>query len=162
MARLQGMLGPDAVVTAVVGGGRGPAEQVRLVPWGDVREPALPAGPVRVSTGAETPPWPGRVPPPAPATVHVDPVPAEVVDGDGQPVGISARGRIGAVPVRVSVAGGRWADVAAWAGPWPADERWWDPQARRRRARLQVELVDGSAHLVTLERGRWWIEASYD
>src|SRR5205814_215917 len=38
LARLQGMLGPDAVVTAVVGGGRSPGEQVRLVPWGDRRE----------------------------------------------------------------------------------------------------------------------------
>src|SRR5205085_1064867 len=49
LARLQGMLGPEAVVTAVVGGGRSPAEQVRLVPWGDPREPALPLGPVRAS-----------------------------------------------------------------------------------------------------------------
>src|SRR5204862_325503 len=31
LARVQGMLGPHAVVTAVVGGGRSPAEQVRLV-----------------------------------------------------------------------------------------------------------------------------------
>src|SRR3954447_12024329 len=86
LARLQGMLGPDAVVTAVVGGGRSPAEQVRLVPWGDPREPALAVGPVRSAVGVESPPWPGRVPAPAPATVHVDPVPAEVVDTDRQPV----------------------------------------------------------------------------
>ena len=173
LARLQGMLGPDAVVTAVVGGGRSPAEQVRLVPWGDPREPALPAGPVRVPTGPvaraapqsgkhEVPAWPGRIPAPAPATVHIDLVAAEVVDGDGRPVSISARGHMGAPPARLSVAGGRWADVVAWAGPWPADERWWDPQAHRRRARLQVQLADGSAHLVALERGRWWLEATYD
>ena len=37
LVRLQGMLGPDAVVTAAVGGGRGPADRVRLVPWGDAR-----------------------------------------------------------------------------------------------------------------------------
>ena len=42
LARLQGLLGPGAVLTAVVGGGRGPAEQVRFVPWGDPREPAHP------------------------------------------------------------------------------------------------------------------------
>ncbi|WP_434741024.1 DNA polymerase Y family protein [Micromonospora sp. SH-82] len=35
--RVQGILGPEAVVTAVLGGGRAPADQVRLVPWGDER-----------------------------------------------------------------------------------------------------------------------------
>ncbi|MDP9072959.1 MAG: DNA polymerase Y family protein, partial [Actinomycetota bacterium] len=37
LARVQGMLGPDGVLTAVVAGGRDPAAQVRLVPWGDPR-----------------------------------------------------------------------------------------------------------------------------
>src|SRR3954466_7458026 len=58
LARLPGMLGPDAVGTAVGGGGRSPDEQVRLVPWGDPREPALPRGPVRSPAGTEVPPWP--------------------------------------------------------------------------------------------------------
>jgi protein ImuB len=102
------------------------------------------------------------VPPPSPATVHVDPLPAEVVDGDGQAVAISARGHISGGPRRVSVSGGAWSDVVAWAGPWPADERWWDPCAHRRRARLQVQLADGGTHLVALERGRWCVEATYD
>src|SRR5205085_5223910 len=146
LARLQGMLGPEAVVTAVVGGGRSPAEQVRLVPWGDPREPALPVGPVRGPVGVETPPWPGRVPAPAPATVHVDPVPAEVIDADRQPVAITGRGHIRQAPALVSVNGDRWTEITGWAGPWPADERWWDPEARRRRARLQVQLADGRAH----------------
>ncbi|HYN96846.1 MAG TPA: DNA polymerase Y family protein, partial [Pilimelia sp.] len=43
--RVQGMLGPESVVTAVVGGGRSPADQVRLVPWGDERTPTRPGGP---------------------------------------------------------------------------------------------------------------------
>jgi protein ImuB len=38
MARVQGLLGPEAVVTAVLQGGRGCADQVRLVPWGDARD----------------------------------------------------------------------------------------------------------------------------
>jgi protein ImuB len=45
LARLQGLLGPEAVVTAVLGGGRDPAERVRLVSWGDPREPARPGPP---------------------------------------------------------------------------------------------------------------------
>ena len=56
---------------------------------------------------------------------------------------------------------GRWA-VHAWAGPWPCDENWWDAERHRRRARVQVVLVDGTAHLLTLEAGRWSVEATYD
>jgi protein ImuB len=41
LVRVQALLGPEAVVTAVLVGGRDPAEQVRLVPWGDDRAPDL-------------------------------------------------------------------------------------------------------------------------
>jgi len=133
LARVQGMLGPDAVVIAVPAGGRSPAEQVRLVPWGE--RPAVDA-PVR--------PWPGRIPAPSPATVHSVPIPAEVVDA------------------RLSVAGGAWSAVAAWAGPWPVDEHWWDDAAHRRRARWQVITAEGTAHLLSQLDDRWEVEATYD
>jgi protein ImuB len=45
LSRVQGILGPEAVVTAVLGGGRSPADQTRLVPWGDERLPTRPAPP---------------------------------------------------------------------------------------------------------------------
>jgi protein ImuB len=51
--------------------------------------------------------------------------------------------------------------VAAWAGPWPVDERWWDATARR-LARLQVTTAEGGAYLLRLAAGRWWVEATYD
>ena len=38
LVRVQALLGPEAVLTAVLGGGRDPGERVRLVPWGDARE----------------------------------------------------------------------------------------------------------------------------
>lgn len=38
LVRVQALLGPESVVTAVLAGGRSPGEQVRLVPWGDARE----------------------------------------------------------------------------------------------------------------------------
>jgi protein ImuB len=60
----------------------------------------------------------------------------------------------------VSIDGGRWQEVAGWAGPWPATERWWS--GRRRRARLQVVTSDGVARLLCNERGQWWVEAVYD
>ncbi|MEW2441708.1 DNA polymerase Y family protein [Micromonospora marina] len=49
LSRVQGILGPEAVVTAVLGGGRSPADQVRLVPWGDERTPARPGPPPAVA-----------------------------------------------------------------------------------------------------------------
>ena len=152
LARVQGMLGPEAVVTAVPSGGRHPAECVTLVPWGDEREPARPPDP----------PWPGRLPAPAPATVFAPPLAAEVVGPAGEPVSVTGRHEVTTPPTRVSVDGGRWSDVVAWAGPWPVDERWWDPAGHRRRARFQVVAGEGGAWLLAVEAGRWWAEASYD
>ncbi|MEV7231723.1 DNA polymerase Y family protein [Polymorphospora sp. NPDC051019] len=45
LSRVQGILGPESVVTPVPGGGRSPHDQVRLVPWGDERVPARPGNP---------------------------------------------------------------------------------------------------------------------
>jgi protein ImuB len=45
LVRVQALLGPEAVVTAVLVGGRDPAEQVRFVSWGDDRDLGLPAPP---------------------------------------------------------------------------------------------------------------------
>ncbi len=164
LARVQGVLGPESVVTAALAGGRGPSEQARLVPWGD----ALPAGTagagyqVFAEGAAAVAPWPGRIPPPAPATVHPVPLPAEVLDADGRAVTITGRATVSAPLARVALAGQPPAAVVAWAGPWPVDERWWDPAAHRRRARTQVVTADGGAYLLVVEGGRWAVEATYD
>ena len=156
LTRVQGLLGHDAVVTAVLTGGRDPAEQVRLVPWTDPR-PRTARDPAAVDR-----PWPGRLPDPAPATVLAERLPAEVRDAAGAPVGVSGRATVTASPAQVSVAGAPWIDVVAWAGPWPADTRWWDPVGRRRRARFQLVTADGAARLLTVEHNTWWIDALYD
>jgi protein ImuB len=167
LARVQGMLGPEAVMTAVLAGGRAPAEQVRLVPWGDERVPEFngraPAldRPRRASGRTEVPPWPGRLVEPSPAVVYPLPLPMEVRDADGAPVGVSGRGVISAPPASVTFDRGRSLAVTGWAGPWPVEERWWDSGGRR-KARLQVVLADGTAHLLTREGGRWRVEAAYE
>ncbi|MFB7383562.1 DNA polymerase Y family protein, partial [Kitasatospora purpeofusca] len=52
--------------------------------------------------------------------------------------------------------------VTGWAGPWPEQERWWDPQEARRTARLQVTVADGRALLLAVTAGRWRLEGDYD
>jgi protein ImuB len=196
-ARIQGLLGPDSVVTAVRAGGRGWAEQVRLVPWGDSRAEGgdsrrpgaregraqgrgtrqagvpngrargrapgradVPESPVRESPVRESPPWPGRLDRPAPAVVYTEEIGAEMLDAAGNPVEVNGRGLLSSPPASVSIAGAAAKEVTAWAGPWPIEERWWD-RGGRRRARIQVLMDGGEAHLLSRERGRWWVEASY-
>lgn len=156
MVRVQGLLGPEAVVTAVLGGGRDPAQRVTLVPWGDELVPEHPA----------EPPWPGRIPGPFPGTVPPDPPPVAVLGEDGLEVGVTGRGVLSSPPRRVVCGAGQPREVLAWAGPWPVEERWWDPDGGRRRARLQVVLdaaEEGhSALLLACEGGRWRVEGAYD
>ena len=116
------------------------------------------AGPIEV----ELPPWPGRLPSPSPTIVHTGAVPADVVDASGAKVGVTARCLPTAPPAKVRFDSTAWTDVTAWAGPWPVDERWWDADAKSRRARFQVTLSDGTAHLLTLEGGNFRVEATYD
>jgi len=52
--------------------------------------------------------------------------------------------------------------VVDWAGPWPVEERWWEPDGGRRRARLQVTVRDGPALLLACENSRWRVEGIYD
>jgi protein ImuB len=159
-ARLMGLLGPEAVTVPEWRGGRDPGAVVAPVPAATVdlaeRGPAVVA-----PKGAG--PWPGRLPAPAPATVLSERVAVDVLDGEGRVVTVTGRGEPSAPPVRMVVGGGRPPRrVVAWAGPWPADERWWDPAAHRRRARFQLLTDDGAAHLAVVEAGRWWLEALYD
>ena len=160
LARLQGMLGHDGVVTAVLAGGRVPSERARWVPWGEPRDDTA-------APGAEVPAWPGAIPGPPPARVHAPPLPAELLDAGGAPVVVSGRGEASAAPARLRCAalpdgGGA---VTAWAGPWAHDLRWWDRVTRRRRALWQVvtgEDDDQVACLVVVEAGRAGVEAVYD
>lgn len=173
LVRVQALLGPDGVYTAVLGGGREPAERVRLVPWGEERRdadwsvttsahgsfgPSLSSGSARARARGKArstvrpggrpdppaPPWPGRLPAPSPTTVLSRPVPVEVLDGRGEPVRITGRDVLTAVPWAVAVDGERPLPVRGWAGPWPLVQRWWDPDAHVSGCRLQVVLGVGA------------------
>jgi protein ImuB len=170
LVRVQGLLGPEAVVVPVLDGGRAQADRVRWVPFGDERIPTrYPHAAYAFRPRSAEPPWPGRLPAPSPATVYAEPVSAAVYDAAGTPVGVTGRLAVTAAPVRVAIADERVpVEVAGWAGPWPVDERWWTGHSSdtddepRRCVRFQVLLADGRALLLSLTDGRWQVEALYD
>jgi len=160
----------------VLSGGRGPAERITFTPLGD--EPVPRADPGQ--------PWPGQLPEPSPTVLLDDPV--DLLDVDGSPVRVTGRGLFSADPSRLAAPGstdprvgpqlargvppallpagdGR---VSWWAGPWPVDERWWDPDQAKagRTARAQV-LLDGGdersqALLLCYRQRRWYVEGIYE
>ncbi len=154
LSRVQSMLGHGGVVTAVVGGGRGLAERRVLVPWGDRA----------IVPRARGEPWPGHLPPPAPATVFPVPRALEVVAADGGSVTVDTRGRLSEPPHAFAFTArpDRSHRVAGWAGPWSVQERWWDAAERREEHRFQVVDEEGMAWLLLLRAGTWWAEARYD
>jgi protein ImuB len=149
--RVQAMLGHEAVLRPVLGGGRSVTDQVTPVPFGEKEEPRFPADR----------PWPGRVPGAAPGLVFPAARAAEVTDHDGRVVMVSGRCAVSAAPARLAVRGEPPRRVTSWAGPWPLAERWWDPAAARRRARFQLATDDGRAWLAVVQDGRWLVEAGY-
>jgi protein ImuB len=105
------------------------------------------------------------LPEPAPAVLLDDPV--ELLDAEGNPVRVTARGLFSTDPAQLRSpehsAALRW-----WAGPWPVDERWWDPGSARagRTARVQVLLGGradpGPAMLLCYRQRRWYVEGIYE
>jgi protein ImuB len=149
--RVQAVLGHEAVLRPVLGGGRDVSEQVNHVPFGEKRQPRLPVGP----------PWPGRVMGPAPGVVYPFAREVDVTDEAGDVVTVTGRCVLSAAPAWLAADGKPPLRITGWAGPWPLSERWWDPAAARRRARFQLLTGDGRAWLAAVQDGRWLIEAGY-
>lgn len=153
--RIQGLLGTDAVLGAAVQGGREVHDRVRLTPWGEDTTAGRP-------TSA---PWPGHLPPPAPATVLATPQLVQVCDAAGRRVEVDARGEVSGEPAILwwPPADGveREAAVTGWAGPWQVVQRWWTDTGSR-QAYVQATLDDSQAVLLALRDGVWTIEALYD
>ena len=149
--RVYSLLGAGGVLVPVVAGGRGPADVVELIPWGDERSPSRPADR----------PWPGRLPSPSPAVIPRERTPVVLLDAGGTSVTVDGHSGISAPPATLAVDTGPPAAVTGWAGPWPVDERWWDRSTAWRGARLQVS-TDFGAWLLAFTDDRWWVEAAYE
>ncbi|NQU36081.1 MAG: DNA polymerase Y family protein [Actinobacteria bacterium] len=152
--RVRGLLGPTAVFTVLLGGGRGPHERVHLVPWG---KPTPTIDPPM--------PWPGQIPAPSPAVLYQKPLQIGVFGTTG-PVQVTARGDVTARPTRLELADGKAETITGWTGPWLTDERWWESESHRRYARFQLITTDSNdaqhAHLCLVQGNTWLIEATYD
>lgn len=172
-ARIQGLLGPQSVLTPVLSGGRTARDRVTMISWGDEQVPAR----------DPDAPWPGALPAPSPVVLDIVPsgagrpgtrLPVTLTDATGAPVLLTDRGRLTAEP---SAVGER--EIVAWAGPWLFDERWWEAAVPAEllvasptscAARIQVLCADGSALLLGFipaggpARGaaRWVLEGVYD
>jgi protein ImuB len=155
VTRLTGLFGEHAVCVPAWRGGRLPAERYQWVPASsaDLDEPGD-----RLAPGEG--PWPGGSPRPSPSIVFDEPLDVEVVDDQGGTISVSGRGEVSASPSALVVRGAA-RPLRSWAGPWPIDQRWWEPRRHRRVAQFQVVTDDGEAYLVAAERQRWWILAAY-
>ena len=163
IARVQSTLGTDKVLQPWAAGGRGVSERVDFVPYGD----DIPQEP----EGA----WPGRIPGPLPSRWGGGPQhPAariRLIDAAAKDVQVTAEAVLSGVPYAVGWGRSRY-KVVGWAGPWPVDTLWWqpdhseEPDKPRRVARLQLV---GQAENEPYERawllqwvaGQWRVEATY-
>ena len=178
VARLTSLTSEAAVTVPVWHGGRLPGDRYRWMPATlvdlDQRERAV----SRTATGAgidgRSGPWPGCLPAPSPTTVFDQPLPLDVLDVGGAVVCVSGRGMVSAPPVEIRLLLGSEADgwrkgklrrVRSWAGPWPVDQQWWEPDQHRRLARFQMVVDDDvagqQAHLVIAEHQKWFLLATY-
>ena len=150
VARVQSLLGGDAVLAVAAVGGRGPAQRLARWTWGE--QPADTADPQA--------PWPGRIPPPSPSWLPETAEPVELLDAEGLAVLVSGRGMFTAAPA-VLRRGRTDHPVRGWAGPWPVDEHWWDPERGLRGARAQIAAEALPALLLLCRDGRWTVEGCY-
>lgn len=151
VSRIDGLLGEGAVTQPYLVPGRHPAQWFRTRPWN--RERHTIARPLTR--------FANQLPSPAPATVYATPQPVEVRATNGTAAVVSGRGIITHAPHMMRFPEQSWQIITAWAGPWLANERWWETE-KRRAARFQFVTENGLAYLVAQSNSHWFVEAFYD
>lgn len=166
--RVQSQLGIDAVVQPRLVGGRGVAERIRLVAFGEAPPAAgastlahthaptrshtpLPApahvkaqlqAKTHTQAKAQAQAWPGAIPAPLPARLGggIDHPASSItlIDASATPITVTAEAILSSDPYALAWGEKRYL-VTGWAGPWPVDEGWWGSDANLSKvARLQV------------------------
>ncbi|AWB81321.1 DNA polymerase [Corynebacterium yudongzhengii] len=152
--RAQSSLGTDAVLQPRAVGGRGVAERIELVPFGEAVE------------DTEAAEWPGAILAPLPARLGGGPQhPAariRLIDATASDIYVTAEALLSSVPCGLGWGQHRYL-VEAWAGPWPVAGRWWAGEEQLARLQVVGRGEDGQprAWLLMWVRGRWRVEATY-
>ncbi|HKX75293.1 MAG TPA: DNA polymerase Y family protein [Acidimicrobiia bacterium] len=136
LARVQALVGPEAILQADRQGGRLPSERIWWRRWGE--EPTPPERPASY-------PWPGNTPGPEPALVPPQLTPMEVEWEEG-------------MPTRIRL-GSRWVEVLNWAGPWRLGGRWWQGEEPADRYQL---VTSAGAFLLLVKQGQAYLAGVYD
>ncbi|NOY55478.1 MAG: DNA polymerase Y family protein [Actinobacteria bacterium] len=135
IARVQALVGPDAVLQATPRGGRSLSQRVLWRRWGENRSRAP----------RDEAPWRGATPAPSPALVVPDPRPVEIEWDAGMPVRVRLRSR--------------WENVLSWAGPWRVTGRWWAGEAAVNRYQV---VTSAGALLCDVREGKSYVAGLYD
>lgn len=158
--RVQSQLGIDAVLQPRLVGGRGVAERVAMVPFGEEPE------------DVDRQSWPGAIPQPLPARLGggIDHPASRImlIDATGAPVIVTAEAMLNTEPYGLAWGEKRYL-VTGWAGPWPVDADWWTQTElpAGRVARMQVVGREGGEEgavtgwLLVWSRRSWRVEAVY-
>ncbi len=159
--RARAKLGKGSVTVARSSSGRSPREQFTVFDW---QLELFDEPKTRSNSREVVPPWPGKLPDPAPSIVFDPMIPVEVRGRNGNEVVVAASGELSCTPeliigAKVFAFPQRIVKVL---GPWPMTERWWDPSRSRRLARIQVLSDQGVAMIVVIESSKWFLEAIYD
>lgn len=167
--RVQSMLGIDQVVQPVMVGGRGVAERITFVPYGEKRE----------DDGTV---WVGQIPAPLPSRLaqpniqksQSSPAKQEftehssreassdaqvtVMGSEEQPVIVTAEALLSRPPMQMHWKGESYL-ITGWSGPWPVSTH------KEHCARMEIVGTDSEgkpqAWLIRWSNGSWRVEASY-
>ncbi|MCQ9352192.1 DNA polymerase Y family protein [Corynebacterium sp. 153RC1] len=145
VAQVQSTLGTDAVLQPFEAGGRGVAERIQFVAYGEHAQ-------------SDTRPWAGAIRAPLPASIRHPATKVRLLTADGTDIGL-ADAALTAAPA--TLLRGRTAyRVTGWAGPWPVDDAWW--RGGEPCVRLQVTGEgDGPRAWLLVWAGQWRVEAEY-
>lgn len=158
ISRVQSTLGTDAVLVPHKVGGRGIAERIDYIPYGETRDK-----PIEFS-------WPGAIPAPLPARlgggVSHPASRIRIIDSLATEIYVTAEVLLSSVPYAVAWGKGRY-KVIGWAGPWPVDEHWWAPDDERHQRLARLQLVAATAEnephawLLMWVGKQWCVEGIY-
>jgi hypothetical protein len=149
--KVQSAIGVDKVLSPYAAGGRGVAERIKFVPYGEYYHSPYDG------------PWRGAIRGPLPGHLAGDQQEeVQLISAVAKQIYVTADVVLSDSPASFNRAGQVFA-VTGWAGPWPVLRRWW--LGEKPCARLQLVGVDAEGKKqgwLLVWEGDWRVEASYE